>query len=66
MAGIAITGSERRVHRPADGHLARDAAGAELAKSLRDVPPRTALPPDVARVDSRDRTLSVDGATFRL
>ncbi len=66
VAGIAIAGSERRVHRPVDGHVSRDAAGAELAKSLRDLPPRTALPPDVARVDSRDRTLSVDGVTFRL
>lgn len=66
VAGIEIAGAERRVLRPADGLLARDAAGAELAKSLRDSPPGAALPQDVARVDSRERSLTLDGASYRL
>ena len=66
VAGIEIAGSERRVLRPADGELAVAAAGAELAKSLRDAPPGAALPAEVARVDSCERTLTLDGASFRL
>jgi len=66
VAGIEIAGSERRVLRPADGLLARDGSGAELAKSLRDAPPGAALPADVACVDSGERSLTLAGATFRL
>ena len=66
MAGIEIEGAERRVLRPADGLLVRDAAGAELAKSLRESGPGAALPAGAARVDTRERTLILDGADFRL
>jgi len=66
VAGIEIDGAERRVLRPADDRLVRDGAGAELAKSLRDAPVGATLPQAIARVDAGDRSLSVDGATFRL
>ena len=49
--------------RPADDRLAGDDAGAELAKSLRDAPE---LPRGCARIDTRERSLTLDGATFRL
>jgi hypothetical protein len=66
VAGIEIAGSEHRVLRPADGLLARDGVGAELAKSLREAPPGAAQPTEVARVDSRERSLTLAGASYRL
>jgi len=74
VAGIEIRGSERRVLRPADGFLARDGASAELAKSLREAGPVSLReagpgaewPAGIARVDARERSLSLAGADFRL